>query len=145
MASIGVKMNPLAAGAMSGFVVALLVVPIGPIVLLVLAREPPSLYRMVLARVNPVALMIGLVILAYPTWTLAGVGVGLLYGVVEATVPGGGLGSPNLVYTVGISLTVACLAVSVSLLLTRAAIWLLILSAITMGVFGWALPHLAAI
>ncbi len=137
-------MNYVIAGAISGLVLAAASIAIGPIMLFTLATDPPRPYRALLGRVSPMTLMMGGVVLAYPVWILVGAVLGLIYRASETVSPGGGLGSPNLAYTVAVLVGAAAAAVPLAVLLRRVVYWLVGLTLVFVGAFGWLLPHLAA-
>ena len=89
-------------------------------------------------------MMVGIIVLAYPVWILAGVVLGLLYMASESMAPGAGLGSPNLAYTVAVLISAASGAVPLAIVLRRVVLWMGGLMVVFIGVFGWFLPHLAA-
>ena len=86
--------------------------------------------------------MLGLVVLAYPTWTLVGGLLGLLYRLSLQEAPGAGLGSGNLVYTFALALVTLVVAVPTALLLHRVASGVVAIAVASMGIYGWLLPFL---
>ena len=70
--------------------------------------------------------------------------IGLLYWASTEAVPSGGMGSPNLVYTLAIVAVALAFAVPLVMLLKRVAIGLAVLTLTFVGVFGWVLPFLAS-
>ncbi len=136
-------MSDVIAGAISGLVLAAVSIAVGPVILFTLATDPPPPYRALLERIKPMTLMMGMMVLAYPVWTLVGVVLGLLYRATESAAPGGGLGSPNLAYTIAVLVGAATAAVPIAMFLRRVAVWLAALGVVFVGAFGWLLPHLA--
>ena len=136
-------MSYVAAGAVSGVLMASVFMGVVPVILFVLAKEPSPRFRAFLDRVSPMSLMMGSVVLGFPVWGIIGAVIGLLYWASTEAVPGGGMGSPNLLYTLAIAVVAAAVAVPLALLLRRVAIGLALLALTFLGIFGWLLPYLA--
>ena len=136
-------MSYVIAGATSGLLMASVFVGVVPIMLFTLAKDPSPAFQAVLGRVPPLALMMSVVVLAYPTWSVVGAATGLLYRVSATEAPGGGLGSPNLLFTSAILVVGVMVALPLVLLLKRVAIGVAALTLTFVGVFGWALPFFA--
>ena len=136
-------MSYVIAGATTGLLMASVFVGVGPIMLFSLARDPSPFMRAMLERVSPMPLMIALVILAYPTWGLVGAALGLVYRASTVEAPGGGLGSPNLLYTVSVVAGALVMALPIAFLLRRVAVGVAALTLIFAGLFGWLLPFFA--
>ena len=130
------------AGAAAGLVFMLLFVAVAPVMVFSLARDTESRVGAFVRRVNPTTLMLGLVVLAYPTWTLVGGLLGLLYRLSLQEAPGAGLGSGNLVYTFALALVTLVVAVPTALLLHRVASGVVAIAVASMGIYGWLLPFL---
>ena len=130
------------AGAAAGLVFMLLFVAVAPVMVFSLARDTESRVGAFVRRVNPTTLMLGLVVLAYPTWTLVGGLLGLLYRLSLQGAPGAGLGSGNLVYTFALALVTLVVAVPTALLLRRVASGVVPIAVASMGIYGWLLPFL---
>jgi hypothetical protein len=118
-------------------------VGVGPIMLFYLAKDPSPQLRSLLNRVPPLALTMGLVVLAYPTWVGVGVAAGLLYRESTVLAPGGGLGSANLAYTLGVIVVAAMFAAPLMIGLRRIAAGLAALALVFIGLFGWLVPFMA--
>ena len=106
-------------------------------------RGSPVAGRMIENR-SPVVVGLGAVAVAYPAWAAVGGLCGVLYGISVEQAPGGGLGSPNLVYTLGIAASVLLLAAPLAVLLRRALAGVVVLTLAAIGIFGWFLPYYAA-
>ena len=130
------------AGAAAGLVFMLLFVAVAPVMVFSLARDTESRVGAFVRRVNPTTLMLGLVVLAYPTWTLVGGLLGLLYRLSLQEAPGAGLGSGNLVYTFALALVTLVVTVPTALLLRRVASGVVAIAVASMGIYGWLLPFL---
>ena len=131
------------AGATIGLLMASVVVGVGPIMLFALARDPSPFLRSMLEKVSPMALIMALVVLAYPTWGVVGAALGLLYRASTVEAPGGGLGSPNLVYTLAIVAVALVMALPIAFLLRRVVVGVAALTLTFAGLFGWLLPFFA--
>lgn len=136
-------MREVIAGAFSGLLMASVTVALGPIMLFYLAKEPSPFFRALLRKIPPIYMTMGLVVLAYPTWTVMGAVGGVLYRISATEAPGGGLGSPNLVFTLAIVVVAAMMAAPVALLLRRVALGVGAMTLLFVGTFGWLLPFMA--
>ena len=136
-------MSYVIAGATSGLLMASIVVAVGPIMLFALARAPSPAFQSMLDRVSPMALMMALVVLAFPTWSVVGAVMGLLYRTSTIEAPGGGLGTPNLVYTLAIVIVALAVVAPLAFLLRRVLAGLAVMTLTFIGVFGWLLPFFA--
>ena len=136
-------MKELLAGLASGAFMASVFVAVGASMVVSLAQSPPVIMERLLDRFSPVQLVMPVVILSYPVWGIVGVVLALLYAAAEEAAPAGGLGSPNLFYTIMVA-GLALLTVAPLLILLRRAQLQLVLSGGTfIGVFGWMLPFFA--
>jgi len=136
-------MTYLIAGATSGLLMASVFVTAGPIMLFALAKDPSPFFRSLLDKVSPMALMMSLVVLAFPTWAVVGAAIGLVYRASITETPGGGMGSPNLAYTLAIVAVGVVGAAPIALLLRRVVVGVAVLTVTFIGVFGWLLPLFA--
>ncbi len=130
------------AGAAAGLVYMLVFVAVGPMTVFSLARETESRVGAFVRRVNPTTLMLGLVVLAYPMWTLLGGVLALLYRLSTQVAPGSGLGSENLVYSLTLALTALLVAIPAAVVLHRVAFGVAIITLAFIGIYGWLLPFL---
>ncbi|MCY4529480.1 MAG: hypothetical protein OXD46_10685 [Chloroflexi bacterium] len=130
------------AGAAAGLIFMLAFVAVAPMMVFSLARDGEGRVGAYVRRVNPTTLMLGLVVSAYPIWTLLGGILGLFYRLGIQQVPGAGLGSGNLVYTVALTLATLVAAVPGMLLLRRVAWGVVVIAVAFMGIYGWLLPFL---
>jgi len=77
-------------------------------------------------------------------WGGLGALLGRAYGAIHQTFPGAGLGSPNLLFTLGVSAFVAASLIA-SMAKPGRALWgRLVLALAFGGIFGWLLPWLAS-
>ena len=123
----------------------LVFVGVAPVMVFALARDTGHWTNAFIQRVNPTTLMLGLVVLAYPTWTTIGVILGLLYRLSIQEAPGGGLGSGNLFYSVLLGSITLIATVPLIVLLRRVAPGVLIIAAAFVGIYGWLLPLLVTV
>jgi len=93
--------------------------------------------------ITPTVVMLGLVISVPPVWVLLGAVAGLVYRLVDESLPDAGLGSSNFVFTVAI-LCLAALATLILLLIRKRLVGIsLFINVSFTGLFGWLLPLLA--
>ena len=103
----------------------------------------PATARLMEGR-RPMVVGLGAVAVAYPAWAAIGGLCGVLYRISLEQAPGGGLGSPNLIYTLGVATAVILLAAPLAVLLRRALTGVIVITLAAIGVFGWFLPYYAA-
>ena len=84
------------AGAAAGLIYMLVFVAVAPVMVFSVARHTESRAGGFVRRVNPTTLMLGLVVAAYPVWTLFGGMLGLLYKLSTQVTPGPGTGVGEL-------------------------------------------------
>ena len=135
-------MTTLLAGMASGVLMAKFFILIGSLTAFAALRSPPPYLAGIMARFPPGGLIIGMVIIAYPVWTIIGVILALLFLALQNGVPGGGLGSPNIAYTVGVSVAGVAIVLPLAILFRRFWPGLAAMSVTSAGVFGWLLPNL---
>ena len=136
-------MSYVLAGATSGLFMASVFVAIGPVMLFILAKDPPPALHSVLVRVPPMTMMMGMLVLAYPTWAVIGIALGLLYRASSSEAAAGGLGSPNLGFTAAVIAAAIILSLPPAVLLRRVLAGVAAMALTFAGVFGWLLPFLA--
>ena len=135
--------NELALGLACGAFMASIFVTLGAWAVVRLADDPPTVMLQLLERHSPMRLVMPVVLLSYPVWGAAGMLLGLLFLASENEAPGGGLGSPNMFYTM-VVVAIAVLAMLPALLLVRPArLQTALTGACFAGVFGWMLPYFA--
>ena len=118
-------------------------VAVGPVMLFLLAKEPSPALQSVLVRVSPMTMMMGLLVLAYPTWAVIGIALGLLYRETTSGAAVSGLGSPNLGFTAAVTVAALVLSLPPAVLLRRVLAGVVLLALTFAGAFGWLLPFLA--
>ena len=132
----------LLAGMACGVLMAKFFIIIGSLTAFAILRNPPPNLARVMERFPPGGLIIAMVIIAYPVWTLIGVILAFLFLALQNAVTGGGLGTPNVAYTAGVSLAGVAIAIPLAIPFRRywpalAATWVT-----GVGSFGWLLPNL---
>ena len=130
------------AGAAAGLAFMLVFVAVAPVTVFSLARDDEGRAGAFVRRVKPMTLMLGMVVLAYPTWTLLGGILGLLYRLSVQSAQGAGLGSGNVAYTLAIVVGSLVVAATAALLLRRVAWGVVAIGVGFMGIYGWLLPFL---
>ncbi|MCH8109678.1 MAG: hypothetical protein IIB15_06070 [Chloroflexi bacterium] len=136
-------MNELIAGAASGFLMASVFVGAGMIMLFIIVRNPPPGLQPIFEKIPPATIAMSVVVLAYPTWGAIGAVTGLLYKVSVEQIPGGGIGSPNMVFTLGIVVVAVMMAAPFVILLRQVLSGVLTITIAFIVIFGWFLPYFA--
>jgi hypothetical protein len=133
----------LVAGVVSGLLMAAVFLVVVPLMLFFLFKGGPPWFLALTKRVPPMTLMMGLLIVAYPTWALVGIVLGLLLLAAETAVPRNGLGSENLLFTLAVTIGAFALVAPYVVLTRRIAPGPAVLTLTFILVFGWVLPFLA--
>ena len=97
----------------------------------------------VMEKYPPMTLAMGTVAVSYPTWAVMGGILALLYRVCLEQAPGGGLGSPNLAYTLAILGIALALTAPLAIVFRRMLIGVLTITLTFLAIFGWFLPYFA--
>ena len=114
-----------------------------PVILFNFAKDPSPGFRAFLARVPPMTLMMGIVLLAFPTWAIVGAALGLIYREVGGQAPDGGASGANLAYSLSVTAAGLVLAAPWFVVIRRASAGVAALTATFIAVFGWVLPLFA--
>ena len=130
----------MVAGAASGFLVASVFVSAGVLMLFEFVKDPSPASQAIFGKYPPQRFVLPVVIAAFPTWGLIGAIMGLLYEISTQQVPGSGLGSPNMVFTIAVLVATLLLAAPLAILLRRVLAGFVAIVAAVIGVFGWFLP-----
>ena len=135
-------MITLLAGMASGVLMAKFFILIGSLAAFAALRDPTPGITALMERFPPGGLIIALVIMAYPVWTIIGIVLAFLFLALQNGFPGGGLGSPNVAYTAGVS--VAGVAIVLPLAIPFRRFWpaLVAMYVTGAGTFAWLLPIL---
>lgn len=131
-------------GAVIGMLMASVFITISMISLFLVLKNRREQMMPVMEKYPPMTLAMGIVALSYPTWAVIGGALALLYRVSLEQAPGGGIGSPNLAYTLAISGMAILLAAPLVILFRRMLIGVLAITLTFIAIFGWFLPYFAA-
>ena len=139
-------MTEVFTGAMIGLLMASLFITAGMLTLFFLMKDPPPGFQSVFEAIPPAKIALSIVAVSYPFWAGVGGMLGLLYRVSIEQLPGGGIGSPNFVFTIAVVGVAVMSAIPfvVFLMKSRAVIGVLSITFLFMGVFGWLLPYFVA-
>lgn len=135
----------LVAGTASGLLMMLVFVAVAPVMVFSMAKDTGHWTNTFIRRVNPTTLMLGLVILAYPTWTMVGGLLALLYRLSIQQTPGGGLGSGNIFYSALLAVLALIATVPLAVLLRQVALGVVVIAVAFIGIYGWLLPFLVTV
>ncbi len=137
-------MSEIVAGAASGFFMGVLFVGVGSLMLFSLLDDPPRILKGLLEQVSVVSFAVPLAFLSMALWGVVGLIMGLLYRIGLQQTPGAGMGSPNMVYTLGVVIVAAVVAPPIFILMRRILKGLLVLLLAFVGIFGWFLPYFSS-
>ena len=131
------------AGFVVGYAFSLLFTGVAAMMVIDARSDVPFLSRAIAPNISAVQLAVPISLMAFVAWTLVGLLLGLAYRAARLNLAGGGLGSPNWPFTLGVLVvTVAFLAVVYYA--WRRPRWPVLLTAAAFaGMFGWGMPHLA--
>ena len=131
------------AGFVVGYAFSLLFTGVAAMMVIDARSQVPFLSRAIAPNISAVQLAVPISLMAFVAWTLVGLLLGLVYRGARLNLVGGGLGSPNWPFTLGVLVaTVAFLAVVYYA--WRRLRWPVLLTAAAFaGMFGWGMPHLA--
>ena len=136
-------MDVLVAGLASGALMAQTFIAAGCLTVFFLLKDPPPSVAPLLSRFPPGTLVLGIVAAAFPTWGILGVVLAFLFLALENGVPGSGLGSANIAYSLGITVAAVALAAPFLLLLRRVWPGVTFITVASALIYGWLLPFLA--
>lgn len=134
----------LIAGLAAGIFMAQVFITVGCLTAFFAIKDPPPALAVVLARFPPGIFVMSIVVFAYPMWGVIGLVSAFLFIALENAAPGGGLGSPNMVYTVGVTLAAVALALPIGLLARRLWPGVAGITLASIAIFGWLLPLLGS-
>ena len=136
-------MEEVFAGFVTGYGMALIFTGLVALMLVEARSRVPFLAKAIAPNISAIALTVPISLVAFLLWTAIGMFLGLLYRYTLEEAPGGGLGSPNLLYTVliisfgGLTLTAVVAAF-------RRLPWQVAVMGLSfIALFGWVLPRLA--
>ncbi len=131
------------AGFVIGYAYSLLFTAFASVMIIDARNRVPFLAKAIAPNVNAVMLAVPVSIGAFLGWTLVGLVLGVLYRGAADNLAGGGLGSPNWPFSLGILLAGAAFLAIVAYAWRRLPWQALALAAAFVGLFGWAMPYLA--
>ena len=134
-------MDTLILGLATGAFMAHMFILIGCLTLFFMLKNPTPQIGAIMSRFAPGVLVFGLLAAAFPIF---GVVLAFLFLALENGYPGAGLGSPNLAYTLGITVASVALALPFAVLLSRFWPSVAAMTVAAIAIFGWLLPLLAA-
>jgi hypothetical protein len=130
------------AGFVIGYALALLLTPLAAIALVRSNRRSGFAQRVAPPGTSVIALSVVIHFAAIIMLTALGLVLGMALGGIESRKPDGGLGSPNLVYTLMVLALTAVLIIP-ALALPALRRYALIAALVFVLAFGWGLPWLA--
>ena len=136
-------MREVMAGFLVGYVLSFATAPLLALAVVRMRARWPVVARAVPEQVPVVALSVVLYWFAFMLWTVAGVFLGLILRAVEDRSPEGGLGSPNLVFTILILASTVAVFSPPLFVLRAVRRQVLAMAAVFVGAFGWLMPYLA--
>ena len=131
-------------GAVLGMLMASVFITVSMFSLFSVLKNRRDKMMPVMEKFPPMTMAMGIVAVSYPTWAVAGGALSLLYWVILQQAPGGGLGSPNLAYTLVVVSTAVLLAAPLAILFRQMLAGVLTITLLFVGLFGWFLPYFAA-
>ena len=131
-------------GAVLGMLMASVFITVSMVSLFLVLKHRRERMMPVMEKYPPMTLAMGTVAVSYPTWAVMGGVLALLYRVCLEQAPGGGLGSPNLAYTLAILGIALALAAPLAIVFRRMIIGVLAITLTFLAIFGWFLPYFAA-
>ena len=130
-------------GAVLGMLMASTFITVSMISLFLVMKNRREHMMPVMEKYPPMTLAMGTVAVSYPTWAVMGGILALLYQVCLEQAPGGGLGSPNLAYTLAILGIAFALAAPIAIVFRRMLLGVLAITLTFLAIFGWFLPYFA--
>ncbi len=134
-------MTVVVAGMASGMVMALVFVSVWVFTLLSIAKNPSPQAEAIFKKFPANNMALAGAVFAYPAWTLIGTVLGLFYHVSTQQAPGGGMGSPNMLFTIAVVAATGVSVLPLFVFFWRFYRGLLVLTLGFVGVFGWFLPY----
>ncbi len=136
-------MEEVFAGFVTGYIMALIFTGLVALMIVQARSRLPYLAQAIAANISAVALTVPISLIAFLLWTAIGMLLGLLYRYTLEEAPGGGLGSPNILYTVLI-ISFGGLTLTVLVAAFRRLPWQVAAMGLSfIALFGWVLPRLA--
>jgi hypothetical protein len=136
-------MEEVFAGFVTGYGMALIFTGLVAFMLIEARSRVPFLAKAIAPNISAIALTVPISLIAFLLWTAIGMFLGLLYRYALEEAPGGGLGSPNLLYTVLI-ISFGGLTLTAIVAAFRRLTWQVAVMGLSfIALFGWVLPRLA--
>jgi hypothetical protein len=136
-------MEEVFAGFVSGYIMALIFTGLAALMIVQARSRIPYLVKAIAANISTIALTVPISLIAFLLWTAIGMFLGLLYRYTLEEAPSGGLGSPNLLYTL-LVISFAGLTLTAIVVAFRRLPWQVAAMGLSfIAIFGWALPRLA--
>jgi len=137
-------LNDILAGVVAGLIFSTVLLGDGVFILLTNRDMHDRLSKALKPPLTPLTVMLGTAFGIPPVSVIIGAVGGIVYNVISEAYPGGGLGSPNLVFT-AIALGIAGILALIVLLVRNKLITIpgLITCVAFAGIFGWILPLIA--
>jgi len=133
------------AGFVVGYAFSLLFSAVAAVMVIEARSRELYLSRAIASNISALQLAVPISLLAFLAWTLVGMLLGALYRAARINLEGGGLGSPNWPFTLGV-LVVTIAFLATVLYAWRRLGWRVVLTAAAFAaMFGWGMPHLAAL
>lgn len=136
-------MSEVLAGLVCGFALALVSAPLVAVAMLRLRSQLPVLARAAPEGVSGIALTVVLFWFTFLLWTALGMLFGLILNGFDDRVPEGGLGSPNLAFTLLVVIWTVVAFAPVWVLLRATRRYVAASAVVFLVVFGWLMPYLA--
>ncbi len=130
------------AGFLVGYAAGIAFTAMAAIMLVRLRQRVRFLERAISPALSPVAVAVPVSLVAFLVWTAIGMVFGLIFDGLEDAAPRGGLGSPNLAFTLLVLGTGLLPAAPFFVLLGSFRRHLAVALVAYAGLFGWGLPHL---
>jgi hypothetical protein len=136
-------MEEVFAGFVSGYIMALIFSGLVAIMVVEMHSRIPYLTRAIAPNISAAALAVPISLIAFLLWTAIGMLLGLLYRYTLQEAPGGGLGSPNLLYTLLIIAFAGLILTAIVAAFRRLPWQVAVIGLSFIVLFGWVLPLLA--
>jgi hypothetical protein len=136
-------MKEVFAGFVSGYIMAIIFSGLTALMVVEARSRIPYLVKVIAPNISAVALTVPISLIAFLLWTAVGMLLGLLYRYTLQEAPGGGLGSPNLLFTVLIISFGGLILTAIVAAFRRLPWQVAVIGLSFIALFGWALPYLA--
>ncbi|MGQ9572842.1 MAG: hypothetical protein ACUVV3_06625 [Dehalococcoidia bacterium] len=131
------------AGFVTGYIMALIFSGLAALMIADARSRLPYLAKAIAPNISAVALAVPISMIAFLLWTAVGMFLGLLYRYTVDEARGGGLGSPNLLYTLLVISFAGLILAGIVAAFRRLPWQVAALGLSFIALFGWVLPRLA--